>query len=56
MLLLPIKGKEASFAVVSMTADSQLRKEDMKEGWDNPCSHPPKEKVTAWTESHRKEL
>lgn len=32
MLLLTVKGKEASSAVVLMTADSQLRKED-KEGF-----------------------
>lgn len=30
MLLLTIKGKETSFALVSMTADSELRKGDIR--------------------------
>jgi len=35
MLPLTLTGKEATFAVVSMTADSQLRKRDMEGFWDD---------------------
>lgn len=34
------EGKEATFAMVLMTADSQLRKRDMKGFCDNPYPHP----------------
>ena len=35
MLLLTIKGKEATFAMVLMTADSLLRRKDIKGFYDN---------------------
>lgn len=33
---LTVKNKEASFAVLSMTADAQLRGRDIEGFWDNP--------------------
>lgn len=36
MLLLTVKGKEATFAIVLMTADSQLRKRDIEGFCKNP--------------------
>lgn len=45
------KGQETTFAMVLVTADSQPRKRD-REGF---CDLPPPQ-VTAWTESHRREI
>lgn len=45
------KGQETTFAMVSVTADSQPRKRD-REGF---CDLSPPQ-VTAWTESHRREI
>jgi hypothetical protein len=35
-----VKGKEASFVVVSMTADSKLRKRYIESSCENPYSNP----------------
>ena len=44
---LTLKGKEATFAVLSMTADAQLSEEDMEGFCDNPYPHPhPKQEAT----------
>lgn len=43
MLPLTIKGKEASFAVVSMNADSQLKMWEIQGFYDN-LSLPPKKR------------
>lgn len=40
---LPVKGKKASFAVVSMAIDSQLRKRDIEGFCDSPYPRPPEE-------------
>lgn len=54
MFPLVVKFKEASFAIVAMTADIQTRKGDRGGFWDNPYSHrPPPPKVKAYTESHQ---
>jgi hypothetical protein len=59
LLLLTVKGKHASFAVVLMIADSQLRMRDIEDLCDCfspppplPILQSPKKKV--WTESHWK--
>lgn len=54
---LPVKGKGAASAVVQMTADSWLRKNDTEGFCDNLHPHPPHlPKVTPYTESHGREL
>ena len=49
-----VKGKEASFVVVSMTADSKLRKRYIEYFWDNSTTS--LKKVTVKAESHQREL
>ena len=59
MFPLTVKDKEATFAVVSMTADSQLRKRDTEGFDDNPFLNPhstPSPTVTTWRGSHQREL
>jgi hypothetical protein len=41
VILLTVKGKDASFSVVSMTADSQLRERDIEGFCGNPYIHLP---------------
>ena len=47
MLPLAVKDKEATFALVLMTADPQLRKRDIEDLYDNFYSPPPKKIVAA---------
>lgn len=57
MMVLPltVKSKEATFAVVSMTADAQLRGRDVEGLCDKP-GFPPTPQITAKTGSHQNEL
>jgi hypothetical protein len=56
LFLLTVKVKEATFAVILMTADSQLREEN-REGFCDNFYHlsPAPQNVTTQTESHGKE-
>lgn len=42
-----VKGKEATFAIVLMSADSQLKNKDIEGLYDNLYPHPTPQKVTA---------
>lgn len=56
MHLLTVKGREATFAMVLITADLQLRKRDIEVFCGNPYPYPPTpptpKEVTALIESH----
>jgi hypothetical protein len=55
MLPLTVKGTEATFAVVSMTADAQLRRGDIKGSVTTPTSLlPPKSNSLKGESSKRK--
>lgn len=40
MLLLTVKSKAATLAVISMTAGTELRKKDTEDFCKNPCPNP----------------
>ena len=60
MLPLTIKSKVTTFAMLLMTADSQLRMKDIESLYDNDDNYSSipscQKKVRAWTESHQREL
>ena len=41
MLLLPVKSRKVTFAVISMIADAQLRERDTEGFYDNSYLRPP---------------
>lgn len=45
MLPRTVKGKEATFTVITMTVDAQLREKDMEGIWDNLHTSSPQSNI-----------